>query len=105
MPDTNLPQPACCKHLAVLVWEGDIMDTAGRRGLQHLCLQLLALQAITILRVASCTVLNDSHAHTSDWTRFEGHGHDCFAHKSGPAGKHEHCIAVLAVLSIAAATC
>ena len=50
------------------------MHTAGRRGLQHLCLQLLALQAITSLCVASCAVLSDNHAHTSDWTRFEGHG-------------------------------
>lgn len=85
------------------------MDTAGRRGLQHLCLQPLALQAITSFCFASCTVLNKSHAHTKDWTcpciDFGVQAHNCFAHKSGPAGKHEHCIAYATVHSIAAATC
>ncbi len=82
------------------------MDTAGRRGLQHLCLQLLALQAITSLCVASCTASSSSaHILNLPMERFGGYTHDCFAHKSGPAGKHEHCIADAAVFSTAAATC
>ena len=45
VPHPDLTQPTSCKDVAVLVWEGNIVHAARWRRLQHLCLQLLALQA------------------------------------------------------------
>lgn len=45
VPHSNLAQATGRKDIAVVMWEGHVVHAAGWRGLQHLCLQLLALHA------------------------------------------------------------